>query len=256
MNQANTQRFSMRSVPLLYKRLFDEELDFFKMLELSSYVLRQCGGIATDTFVTQGTLENNRVKLPTDIYAIKSVSAAGNYPLYSSLLTTLPKSALFNYNLPSFMEPVKGDDKFTQADHGQCGPGIPERFFPGGPQNAYGTYLDYHNEHDGCLYVPHYTGDVEVVFTATDMDEEGYPTITESVQIALAYYCYFVKQQQRFFRREIDGSAFGWIDQEKGKKIAQARTPLAVSDNELDDILEMMLSHNRKTLRTPYLPKR
>ena len=246
----------MRSVPLLYKRLFGEELDFFNMLELAAYVLRQCGGIATESYLTIGKIENHRLKLPCPIYAVKSVTTATNHFDYLRFQGLYPHNLLINYNLPDVLrapEVEEASDRFTEAEHGNAGPGVPEKYFV---NKVKGHFVDFHNENNHCLFFPHAQGEVEVVFTTTDLDDEGYPTISESLQMAIAYYCYFVKQQQRFFRREIDGNMFSWIDQEKGRKIAQARSPLAVSDNELDDMLEMMLSHNRKTLRTPYLPSR
>lgn len=220
---------------MLYKRLFGEELDFYDMLELSPLVLKKTGTMAVKAFMFRGRVKDFRLELPCNVYAIKYVCTSRPKSWYDRFIAG-EESILVNYDVkhlnadPTYQEPVA-----TVYE-------VNRNVF----SHALGDLIDFENEGNKCLHFNHKELDVDVLYVYTPMDQDGYPRIPEKTLEAIAHYCWYVKVRQDFYKGRATGDMLRLAQDEKDVAISQGRTPDFLSDNERDDILNVLTSSNKK----------
>ena len=247
-NSATNQKVSIGLVPITYSRLFGEEVSMDQVLAFTDHILRETGTIGTKTLFMRVKIKNRRVGLPCGTFAIESVTDSRPYQYDTPMVYNLDdQSALINYIVPHPMYDGFALDINTVSEDL---PSISEEDQM--PVNSpKGTYVDY--EHDGDELIFNMDNVyVDVIFTVIPLDKEGYPYLTEKTVMAFAYWLNFVAVQRRYFKQQADPNMLQIAEEMANKNIAKARTPDALSKNEIDDLLNVLTSMNRKFYRTPF----
>lgn len=241
-NTETHKYYSLQSVLPMYKRLFGTEYDLYDMLELSPIVLRSCGGYKTGRYLGKTTIKDFKATLPCDIFKIVSVSLA--VPLSeayasASLLRqenqligdtnafTVTNSTDFpNYNIP-FSSYLLNANKNTTSP-------------------PLGKLVDFKWESEEELSFNFDGVEIDIIYDSLLLADDGYPCTDEKSLLALAYYLNFINMQKALFQRLGDPNLFTLAVQLKDKHIAQARVGTGFTDNELNKLMDVMTSHNRK----------
>lgn len=123
------------------------------------------------------------------------------------------------------------------------------------PLYHHGKYAEYHRAGDK-LYFKHNHGKIHILYKGELLDDEGLPFINDKEAMAIAtYIAYIVKYKEALTKNNAQMLQFS---QELYKKALQfmdeARTPEYVSQNDMDEILEVKSSWNRKVHNKSYKP--
>lgn len=244
MNQASAALYSVREVPLLYKRLFRKELDFYDMVELLPLILKKTGSIGTKDFLFKGTAENFVLDMPCPIHAIKHVSDSRPISWYNSYI--IGREALINYRVDQ------------SGNIGAYNPDATQSEDIGGETTALyevnknvftaplGRMIDFTNDNNTCLHFNFKSIKVDVLYTGTVVDADGYPKVPDKTLEAIAHYMNYIDVRAKYNLKQADANQHALAEREKNQALAQARTPDALSVNEMDDLLNVLTSWNRK----------
>lgn len=246
MNQGNAALFSIQDVPMMYKNLFEKELDFFKMLEVCRFVLRQTGGIASKTYLFKGTIENFKLHLPCNVFGIKHVSDSRPVSWYSGCLLNEQQNLLLNYRVDQSGNLGVYNPNATNVNNLDSETPIVYEVNKNVFSRPLGLMIDFENDDNKCLHFNHKWLPVDVLYVGTPTDSDGYPKVPEKVIWALAYFMHFLDVSVKYNMKQVDLNAKKEAEREKDIAIAQARVPDWVSTNETDDILNALTSFNRK----------
>lgn len=250
INNAEGKLESLQSVPLLYKRLFKKDYDFFDVLELSPLLMRKLGGLEQRTFLMKAEVQSYCLDLPCHNVKIQAVTDGKPLDFYGlSWEQNIAEQLIINYNLPDKHSEFSRPNDFEQ-------PKAPTFIAVAGEKvvsRAVGNYVDFEHR-DGKLFFNFENGMVDVIYRDIAKDSEGYPLIPEKAVEAFAYYLNYLEVQADFNNGMANGQQVQFAYQQKERAIAQARTPSAVSDNEMDALLNTLLSSARKKPNTPHRP--
>ena len=118
-----------------------------------------------------------------------------------------------------------------------------------------GHYVKYRREGD-YIYVNEPIGQVCVLYHTEQLDEDDLPLINDKEAIAIAdYIAYTVKYKEAL--RSNNQAVFQMAQTIKKQWMIHcdaARVPECVSQNEVNDLLDVMSSHNRKVHGRSYKP--
>ena len=99
---------------------------------------------------------------------------------------------------------------------------------------------------------------VLVLYRANLVDGEGHPYINTKEAEAIAAYCAYTYMKKQAIRTKDQGAAqlATSFQQEWGRLLSRARVPEKVSQNDLDKVLDAMVSMDRKAVNKSYKPAR
>ncbi len=246
MNQAVGKLYSVKDVPMIYKREFGEDLNFYDMLEMVDHILIMCGSIAPKYYLFKGTVADFELNLPCNVYAIKHVTNSKPTSWYSGWLLGQDINALINYRVDQSGNHGHFNEDATTEDEDQDD--VPKVYEIN--KNIFseplGELIDFENDNNCCLKFNWREKEVDVLYRGKVLDSSGYPMVPEKTLRAIAYYMWYVNIRKKFNMRQADGNMLAVARDEKDIRIAQARTPEALSQNEVDDLLNAATSFNRK----------
>lgn len=120
-----------------------------------------------------------------------------------------------------------------------------------------GKLLDYHQEGNILVFDGNHKS-VTVVYKGVIADEQGLPTLNYKETEALSTYCAYTYYYKKALQTK-DGSTMQLAKdllQTWQRKCTQARTPERINQNEMDDILDIAASWDRKRFGISYKPMR
>lgn len=121
----------------------------------------------------------------------------------------------------------------------------------------FGKLIDY-RQVDNTLYFTVNSIPVTVLYKGVVTDEEGLPSINFKEKDAIAKYCAFVEMQRKGFLTR-DKATFE-LAQYMGAQwkfaVEDARTPIYLNQNDMDNILNVQSSWDRKRFGLSYKPIR
>lgn len=174
------------------------------------------------------------VDLPCNVEWIEAVTA--DYEDYQK--TDPMRSANQNYNgwQESYVESRKYNTNFFYSS---------------------GKYIKYIKE-DNKLYLPDKFNKVITLYRGVLTDEEGLPSLNEKEIDAIATFCSYSKTfKDALVSRDKNSMEFAMIlKAEWLKKCTQARVPDFINQNEMDEILNVSTSWDRKRFGKSYKPIR
>jgi hypothetical protein len=247
-NTAINQKVSIGLVPITYSRLFGEEVAIDQVLAFADHIMRETGTIGNKTMLMRVKVRERKVGLPCGTFAVDSVTYSKPFQWDTPISYDLEgRSALINYIVPHPMYNGYALDINTITDKE---PFIAEEDQM--PVSApVGNYVDF--EHDGDKLIFNFDNKyVDVVFRIIPLDKDGYPYLTEKAVMAFAYWLNFVNVQRKYFKKQADPNMLQIAEEMAKNHIAKARTPDALSKNEIDSLLNVMTSMNRKFYNTPF----
>lgn len=226
----------IQEAPLLFKRMFKRELDFFDMVEMLPLILRQTGSIATATYLFQGTTEDFCLDLPCDIFAIESVSHQLPIEHYRGFIST-PQNVLINYNNPNLQDEESETD--VTAIVYEMNREVVTR--------PVGALVDFKvvgkNE---SVHINYNNLPIDVIYVGTVVDEEGYPMVPYKTLVAIVNYMNYLNQKAAYYSKQIDYNMYREAKADMSSSIANARTPDWLNQNQSDELLTILTSSNRK----------
>ncbi len=246
MNQASQVLHKVDEIPMLYKRLFGAEIDIWDAIELLPIILRQTGSIAFRSYLFRGTIVDYELQLPANLYAIKHVCSSLPLSFYSPYITSMSEY-LLNYrvdqtgNIGAYNPDVSDSEELDDSS-------VTNVYTVN--QNVFsaplGSMIDFVNQDNHCLNFNWKDKDVDVLYSGSVVDENGYFMLPEKTLEAVCYYLFFIEIRKRFYMKTADINMLKQAEKDKDQKVAQARTPSALSQNEQDMILNVFTSMNKK----------
>lgn len=173
-----------------------------------------------------GQIKNHKLKLPCNADIIEYVQGAGESIGTSSVNPYTSGAMQYSSNMEEMIEDGKGN------------------------QSAYygrGHYLQYTRLGD-TLEFPNESGHVTILYKGIVADEEGLPMLNYKEVEAIAKYCAFVDNQKRAMitKDQATMQLAQMMRQEWLMACADARTPIYITQNEMDTILNAQASWDRK----------
>lgn len=173
-----------------------------------------------------GKIKNNRLSLPCNADIIEYVQGNGESRSTSSSVTN------FNaYNESSIIEESIENYKSNQSAY-----------------YGRGHYLEYVREGDDLVF-PQDNITVTVLYKGVVLDADGLPKLNYKEIEAVAKYCAFVDSQRKAMITKDKGTfeIAMMMKQEWNVACASARTPIYFSQNDMDRILDVQSSWDRKS---------
>lgn len=230
---------------MLCKRLFGDEIDFWDMMELAPLILRQTG-FAMEYKLFQGTVAVHKMDLPCDVHAIEHVCATRPQSWYDAYIEGTAATRLVNYrvdqsgNLGIYNESATNFNSIN--DNSVTTYVVNSKVF----SKPLGAMLSHKNVNNECLYFNFESIAVDVLYVSLLKDADGYLKLTEKAFEALAHYMHYIHIRKKFNMKEASGDQVTLAKEEMERAVAHARTPNAMSQNEIDDILNVFTSWNKK----------
>jgi hypothetical protein len=247
MTESSQILHSIHELPMLHKRLHGYEIDFYDSIELLDLILRRTGSIAIKEYLFKAKIENFELKLPCNVYSIEHVCLSQPLSFYTPFLYGSRESMLINYRVDqSGNIGIYNPDATNINDLGNPGIGtlyeVNKKVFTG----PLGRLVDYTNEENHCLEFNFKDAEVDVLYSGTVVDEDGYPKLAEKTLEAVSYYLHYIEMRKKFYSKQADRGMLEESKQEKDRALAAARTPSSLSVNETNEILNGWTSFNRK----------
>lgn len=229
-NQAEFPQYQVWTALAMIEDLFGLDIPKTRFEEYAEYAFREIGTNIALVKTESTVLVNGYVKLPCDARIIKAVS---------SDLIVFSKWNAVNIGY----DDLKSIDGFYYYRDGSINNALPE-----------GNYIDYDFIDTDTIKVDErLEGDkVYVLMYADYTDPDGWPMVTHKQALAIAWYAAFLHTQRELFRGIQMKVDFQYVRQEAFRKLAAARVPEYVSDNQMDQILNAKFSFNRKRYNTDF----
>jgi hypothetical protein len=201
---------------------------------------------ATRAKLYKGTVSNHQLELPCDVRTIKHVCASKPQSWYGAFIDGSESTRLINYrvdqsgNLGAYnpdatsFDSIQDDSVTTYV--------INKEVFT----KPLGRMIPYENVNNQCLHFNFESIDIDVLYESLMKDDSGYPMVPEKTLWGLAHYLQYIEIRKRFYMKESTGDQVQLAKTEMEQAVAQARTPEGLSQNEIDDILNVLTSFNRK----------
>ena len=226
----------IQEAPLLFKRMFKRELEFFDMLEMLPLILRQTGSIATETYLFQGTTLDFCLDLPCNVFTIESVSHQLAIEHYHGFIST-PQNVLINYNNPNLQDEEVASD-VTAIVYQMNGQVV---------TRPVGALIDFKVVGKNLsVHVNYNNLPVDIIYVGTVVDEEGYPMVPYKTLVAIVNYMNYLNMKAAYYSKQIDHNMYQEAKQDMTSAIANARTPDWMNQNQTNELLTILTSSNRK----------
>lgn len=244
MNSGSEVFHSIKEIPLLCKRLFELEVDFFDMLELVPLILRKTGSMAIRAKLYKGKVKDHHLELPCDVYGIKHVSSSKPVSWYGG--TEVQSTALVNYRVDQSGNLGAFNPDATQYE--LVNPVLVNTYVVNKHvfTQPLGPMIPFVNDQNKCLRFNFKEIDVDVLYVEMLRDDEGFPKVPEKTLEAIAYYMHYLKVRIDFFKKSATKDQEQTAKGDMEQAVAQARTPSFLSQNEIDDMLNVLTSFNKK----------
>lgn len=245
---------SLRKVPMQYKRLYGQELDFYDMLELADHVIKQAGQVAPKYYLLKTCIKNFEIELPCNVHAIEYVT--NNIPpslWESNIIPSTSERILFNYRVDESGNYGLYNPDATHYD--ELGPYQDPVVYEVN-KNVFdypsGNFIHYQNDNNCCLSFNFKEGDIVVLYRGPKVDEEGFPLVSPKTIMAITRWCILNDVKKKYFMKQMDGNQLAVAEKDYTSAIRQARVPESLGQNEANMILDSVYTWNRKIYNGQY----
>lgn len=249
MNNATSEYVDLGYCVSHGKRITDREFDIHDLAELSDFVIRQTKAVWIRRYLLQATVKNKKIHLPIGCSIVESVTDQRPINWWGSNVAVDfdNTNMLINYA----PDPTGNKGEF-QEEPGSMGEPVPlKNDFSVSEIFRQGDFVPFdYDDHD--LIFQKDGIDVDVVLKKIVTDQDGYPYLTIKGADALIYYANYIEVQKEYFRKIADIYMFREAERLKRVAMSQARVPDSVTDNQWNNLLNSMTTHNRKRFNVPF----
>jgi hypothetical protein len=243
LNGHKVQMYTFDSAVDMYKVLFEQEIDYNRMIQIGTLALKSIGSYPIKDRLYIAQSKNFAVEMPCDWIEIVSVQDYDSYARFMAQYSNPSEIINYGLDLPTFVE---SSEEVTYYRPEQMVNQI---------NNVYSISDELKNNYigyQGKLNVP-YTqkgnylsfnqdGIYSILYKAAQLDDEDNMMFPEDSLLAIVYYAKWITEQAK----PTMGNTIQYWLQMKDKYISMARNGGGLSDNALDKIMNIMTSHNRK----------
>lgn len=223
---------NFKSVYPLIKSLYGISMDVDNFEDIAYNGWQLIGNKQTRLHRYRATIEDNVVELPCNVDIIEAVYSPNLDASVSSNLTSLPNT--YHYFSEGYSEGFKQDKN---------------------PFYGRGALLKYRQEGDRLVFDKNY-GTVDILYHGIMLDDDGLPYLTDKEVQALAAYCAYVETYKKGLALK-DNNLITLsynMKTEWQKLCSAARIPDHISQNDMDDILDVRTRWDRKQYGKSYKP--
>ena len=233
----------------LLKELFDITKHEDDYIEHAYNVWRDIGNIATATHAFEFIVPQDRkVMLPCNMEFVEAVSRGEHWvdrwgEHYSAFIVDGHMGNNNQHLADSIVRnTAQYDHHDTQTSHLHPGGEFLPYNFAGSPGNWHLTFDEkFVGESGVCIY------------RGVVIDKDGNPLLNRKEAEAIAYRMAFLDTQKRAFMRDPAAlQMMSYIQGEAGKKMAAAKIPEHITQNQWNRILTTMVRHDRKVFNSSY----
>lgn len=258
-NPSNLLLHSLREVPSRYKSLFGLEIAYSEVIDVAELVIGEIGNVALGGFSFTGRICNYHLCLPCDLNVIHSVTGQAPYNnmnlssdvivngINQPIMITSDPAVPYTNVFDEYGNYVGRIDalNLTYVTGGY----LYNKHVMGPPK---GNYISYQRAGNNKIKINSKEASVEVIFETVIADEEGYPLVEEKTITTIAHYLFKLYVNRGYFRKIYDGNQTKKADDDYSKWVGKARVGQVFSDNQMNDIMQAAVTHNRKMYGLPY----
>lgn len=203
--------------------LLDEDFSEQKILEVGQLVLDKIGTKHNDLFIYNGVVDSlGKLALPCNVEIIEAVGTQEPQHSFESRFSPFAgKSTIIDKSVYRVRERN-------------------ENYFKGDFIN-YEFRGDYLKVHEKWI-----DETIAVMYMGRIVDEEGRPLITDREAEAIVEYIAYIKEKQMGYKRIGDGGALAQTAYQAAiLAINRARVPVHISQNDIQDLKQVMQSRNQ-----------
>lgn len=231
----------------LLKTYFDITMHEDDYVEMAYNIFRDIGNIATSVHSFKFTVDSTCVvPLPCNVEFIESVSTGTiTSDMTDSTIVWDQNIAINpNYNLPDVIR----NPRANVSTIGNTDSNLkPEGQYMG--YNLAGTMGNMHLQFDKNQI----GGEGVCIYRGMIVDTDGNPLLNRKEAEAIAFKIAFLDTQKKVFMNEESAlKRLSYIQGESGRKMAAAKIPEYVSQNQWDRMFSAMTSHDRKVYWSSY----
>lgn len=246
-NQSSARVYSLKDVPMVYRRKYGDELDYYNMLEMADHVMKQAGTIAPKLFLFKAKIEDFKLELPCNVYSIEYVCDAKPVSWFGASIIGPETNALINYRVDqSRTGGIYNEDATDQDNLGvPTTAGLYEvnrSVF----EMPLGRMINFQNDNNCCLSFNIKERDVMVLYHGRILDADQATMVPDTTIAAIAAYCNLYEVTKRFNRNQASPAHVQLAQDEYNRLVSQARVPDGLGINEMNDALDVASSMNRK----------
>ena len=217
----------------IYNQFGYEDIKDSEVYAAAQIVLPIIGNTHVETYHYVGKVDQfSLVKLPCNVYKIESVTAVDdNYDQYEDLTK---EQDVISHTIDGLQ--VRSYLRQTKSNLHAPGAFVNFKF------TGSAVHVDdiYKNQN------------IYIIYKGIIADADGNPKVTSRESIAIAYYYNFLKQQKALFNGTGGGDLLALSKEMAFSKISEARSPVYISQNELDQLKKIHKSGNRWKYNKPY----
>lgn len=245
-SQSSNKLYEVSEAVRMYKVLFGKDLDYFDMLLLLPTILGKTGSIATKQYLLKGKIVNSELELPAGVNKIEYVCSSVPIGDYNMSIGQTNQNLLLNYRVDQSGNLGLYNENATNFSVINPSESVVYEVNKNVFSRPRGFLIPFENDNNCCLKFNYKEMDVDVLYYGTVVDAEGYPKVPNKTIEAIANYMFFIDTRKRFHMKQVDGNMMALATADKNLAIAQARTPDSLSQNEMDQILNVLTSSNKK----------
>ena len=221
----------------LLKELFEITMHEDDYVEMAYNVFRDIGNIATKVHLFKFTVDDTLVvNLPCNVEFIEAVSRGEILGVEDAILWTDELGTDANYRIGT-LRGVRNKNRSTLHPQGD--------FIQYDVAGTMGDMkLSFDEDSVGI------TG--ECMYRGLVVDTDGNPLLTRKEAEAIAYKMAHLKVQKDAFMGKPGGQMLQYIQAEAGRKMAAAKIPEHVTQNQWNRMLSAMTRHDRKVFWSDY----
>ena len=252
MSGRNRRLVNILAIIPQYKVITGQVISKYTAIEEAALGLRAIGNVHVGNYVYRAEVEDYRVQLPCNVLNISAITLARDYQIVSFFDTYYGMPSIYIGEGFSNLSEVEGVTRGTFETVNQTDEPLlftSQLKF----QKPAGPYIEYKFIDEETLEFPSTGHPVDIFYTTVIRDCDGYPMITEEAATACAYYSAFLEVQRQAFQG-IKGAAekVKFFEDQKDRYVSQANIGSGLSVNDMDAVLNVFTSHNRKFFNKPW----
>lgn len=211
--------------------LYNETMEINEYLECASIALYHIGNLRGKYYLIERIEldENNEIDLPCNLHFIEALTH-------------------YNFNCCAWF-----NLRFVNTNIYPYGNSIKKNYT--NDLDIGGSKVPYHIDSDRRKIVIEtpYLKSVNLLYFGLEVDDEGLPYITEAEALAICNYCMLVKTQSKVYKGDkTAASLLQFAKSNWSKSLGQARMVEKLNQNNIDTILQILTSYDRKVFNSQF----
>lgn len=218
---------------------FQIEMDVWDIVRLSAKALKRVGAFALQRKVWYTNVLNFQVVLPPDAYLARGcyrvAPRQGGTGIFISDTIEQPSQVFF---VEVAEETYNAQPILLKSNY------VPK---------ILGNFMDYEYDHP-VMKFNETDAEVLIEYTGLKVDDTGKPMIPEDASEACLFFCLFTHFQAAYLAKKVDHTMMKQTEVWKDTAIKQAKAKLTMSTlstNEMDKLMNIMVTMDRKAFRIP-----